>query len=178
MGLPNTDIDSQPAGNSILWATDELGVLRPVAGTRDGDYVVLSSGGGGGGSTSMKLAIKEQAVVAGTPANFVIDADIDAAALPDEARMYIRKLDVIPHDGLSPPGSVDTKWRLRIYSNINRQEDHIVYDDNWLTVDTGEQFNATIWPYLNEGGSAEIVCRLDILAGATNATFKIRVYFE
>lgn len=170
--LAEGNVAGHPESVAYLVARRSDGTFAMVQGVDAGDYVSI-----GGESQALRMAKEEQAVVNNTTVNFEITLDIDGNALP--AKMDIKGIIVVPHNGAATPVAVSTKWRLQIFTHSDRLIDEIIVDEDrtGIAASSARWIDTTKRSFLNEEGNGALLCSLTIPNSENDATFTVKVIF-
>lgn len=178
--LGESNVDGHPETAAYMVARNSAGAFVFVQGVTDGDFaalkVVLAGGLGGGRKITVKTNV---AVVNGTgnTVDFELTVDADGDVLPSD--MEIQAIIIQPHDGVSPPAVVSTKWIFKLYTHSDREVDDIFFGTDRTERDaTDAEFvlNSKMG-YVNEEGATNLPCSLTIAGGENDATFTVKVIF-
>ena len=166
-------VDGHPDVTAYLAVMNQDGEFVLLQGIDAGDYASIASD-----SPGLRIARVEQAVVNNTTEEFTLTVDIDGNDLP--AKMNIKALVVVPHNGAATPAAVSTRFQLQIYTHSNRNVDDIIKNEDYTAVVATDV--PTIiedkWSFVNEEGNGIIFCGLSIPLGDNNATFTVKIIFS
>lgn len=118
------------------------------------------------------------AVTPGGEKDFEITSDVKGARLPNQ--MEILGIHCTPlHPDTEAP--VETIRRLSFYRKKTRNQDELVYDDNWTDA-TQKSSETSIdnsgFGYVNQDEENKILGKLSIKSGEASAKFRISIIFR